>query len=95
MTFSNINYPMKKRGFVDGFSLIVFALVVISIGGVTYVLTQSPKSTDISNYFVGDVSTKHYYQSNCYDYIPEGNRVLIESEENAKQLKFIYGECPK
>ena len=50
-------YNMKKRGFVDGFSLIVFALVVISIGGVTYVLTQPPKSTDVSHYFVGDIST--------------------------------------
>lgn len=90
-----INDSMKKRGFVDGFSLIVFALVVISIGGVAYVLTQSPKSTDISHYFVGDISTKHYYQFNCYEKILEGNRVLIESEEIAKQIKFNYSECTK
>ena len=52
---------MKKRGFVDGFSLVVFALVVISISGVAYVLSQPPESTDVSHYFVGDISTKHYY----------------------------------
>ena len=90
-----INNSMKKRGFVDGFSLVVFALVVISIGGVTYILTQPPKSTDVSNYFVGDISTKHYYQFNCYEKISQGNRVLIESEEFAKQIKFTYSECPK
>ena len=87
--------PMKKRGFVDVFSLIVFALVVISIGGVTYVLTQPPKSTDVTHYFVGDILTRHYYQFNCYEKIPQGNRILIESEEIAKQIKFTYGECPK
>ena len=90
-----INNSMKKRGFVDGFSLVVFALVLISIGGVTYVLTQPLKSTDVSHYFVGDISTKHYYQFNCYEKISEGNRVLIESEEIAKQIKFNYSECPK
>ena len=89
------NNSMKKRGFVDGFSLIVFVLVVISIGGVTYVLTQPPKSTDVSHYFVGDISTRHYYQFNCYGKIPEGNRVLIESEDTAKQIKFTYSECTK
>ena len=86
---------MKKRGFVDGFSLVVFALVVISISGVAYVLSQPSESTDVSHYFVGDISTKHYYQFNCYEKITEGNRILIESEEIAKQIKFTYSECPK
>ena len=90
-----VYYTMNKKGFVDGFSLVMFILVVISIGGVTYILAQPAKQTDVSNFYVGDITSKHFYSSNCIETISEKNRVFIPSPEIAQQINFTYRECKK
>lgn len=85
--------PMKKRGVVDIFSLIVFIVVAGSITGATFVLIQEGKQVDVSGYYVGDISTNKVYSIDCIDKIPENQRILFRSVEIAKNLNFTYTKC--
>lgn len=91
-----INYRMKKRGFVDGFSLVVFIIVAGSLATATYLLIEDEKKLDISDYqYFGDGDTNKFYDIDCINKIQMRNGILFESRESAEKFNFTYTECPK
>ena len=87
-------FNMKKKGFIDGFSLVAFIVVVSSLVSATFFLIQD-EQIDISNYYVGDGNTNKFYDSDCINKIPISKLIFFKSKELAEAYNFNYTKCSK
>ena len=88
------NNRMNKKGFIDGFSLVAFIIVVGSVVGGTYsVLNDNPNQKDFSSYYVADMSLHIYYNYSCVNQVPEQSRGVFETKEPIDKLNYTYKEC--
>ncbi len=83
-----VSYPMNKRGVIAEV-VIATSMIIITLVGVIYVLTESNKI------IVGDISTHLYYEySKCpndIQKISEKNKIILSSENKAVEEGFTIG----
>ena len=78
---------MNKRGELIAFAVVAFILVTGTIIAGSYVITEKNSG------FVGDMSTKMFYDITCERNIQEQSRIHFPSLEDAIKSNFIYSTC--
>ncbi len=82
-------YFMQKKGeAVSIIALTSFLIVITGIVTATYLSIDEQHQK-----YVGDISSRRYYDISCLSKINPENRVLFESRKVAEDFKFVFSEC--